>query len=66
MDINQDGIFQKKSRVAPLFDHKMNEEMLEDLKVEPADKKPHVVVLFPGKNLNSWACGPYSWCGRFG
>jgi hypothetical protein len=35
---NRDEIFRKNSRAHP-FDHKRNEEILEDLKVEPVNQK---------------------------
>ena len=38
IDINGDEIFHKNSRYT-IFDHKRNEEILEELKVEPVDKK---------------------------
>ena len=38
-NINQDYIFQKIGGGGTLFDHKRNVEILEELKVEPVDKK---------------------------
>jgi len=38
IDINRDEIFHKNSRVHP-FEHKKNEEILKELKVETVDKK---------------------------
>jgi hypothetical protein len=38
IDTNEDGIFQKNSRYT-FFDHKSNEEILEDLEVEPVDEQ---------------------------
>jgi hypothetical protein len=38
IDNNRDEIFQKNCRYA-LFDHKRNEEDLEEMKVEPVDEK---------------------------
>ena len=53
-DINQDEILFRRTAVCTLFDHKRNEEVLEELKVEPVDLllRRHKIKLATTRNGN--------------